>query len=348
MRKYIILFLAILSCQISAIATDITLYTPNGHSVYAFTRSEEFTYQERLDMDAYWTSSYPNAEKKEMSTSTYNCHSYAWNYVEGGPICWLNQFPDLHWYWDDESYVETDETYAEKIFYYSEDHSAIQSEDSGWFISKWGSAPLMKHLPGDCPYDAQNLRYYAKYPVISGEDMIGGTEELEYSVSCIPKNTTVKWNYPSALLDSISATETSIVLKPKTYNTIGNATITANFKNTNNVVTHSAAKRIGVGGPCTDNVSIIVRRDMTNQIVYPSGVGLRPNAYYTATLSGATGYSQIEWIGDSNITIDLYTDTQLKFHTGSIPTTQLSVYGTSNRYGIRRNLIGVTLYGGID
>jgi hypothetical protein len=59
---------------------------------------------------------------------TYNCHSFAWNLMEGGSLCWLDQLPDLHKYWDDGSYIETTESSAKKIFYYNGDHSAVKSQ----------------------------------------------------------------------------------------------------------------------------------------------------------------------------------------------------------------------------
>ncbi|GHV08098.1 hypothetical protein FACS1894160_1810 [Bacteroidia bacterium] len=116
---------------------------------------------------AYYTAEcaleFPNAEILAPASTTYNCHSYAWNITEGGPICWLNQYPDLHLYWDDNSYEQTIEANAKKIFYYAGDHSAVKSTThSGKYESKWGSYPLVRHSPeyGPSIYNMQYRKYY--------------------------------------------------------------------------------------------------------------------------------------------------------------------------------------------
>jgi len=67
----------------------------------------------------YWTNwclnKYQTAELLAPMTGTYNCHSYAWNMVEGGPLCWINDICQVRKYWLDGSYEETTKAYAEKI-----------------------------------------------------------------------------------------------------------------------------------------------------------------------------------------------------------------------------------------
>lgn len=348
MKKILITLTACIFCSEILSAAPVILYTPNHHAVSAFTNTDELDQPEKDQLRTYYTNLYPNAVFISEATLNYNCHSYAWNMSEGGPTCWLNASPDLHWYWDDESYVETTDAYAEKVIYVMGDHSATLYVNTGMYLSKWSYGPLMLHRLNDCPYNTSfGYMYYAKYPKISGASMIGGSERLTFSVNCIPKNTTLVWNYPTSLLDVVTSANNTIGLKPKTTSTVGEALITANFMEAG-VVKYSASKRIGIGGPAVSGISISVRRDATGQIAYPSGVGLRPNAYYTATITGAEEVDLLEWVGDSNITIDSYSGNQMRFHTRSIPTTQLSVYGTVQRYGIRRFLIGVTIPGGVD
>ena len=88
------------------------------------------------------------------ASKKYNCHSYTWNLSEGGTEkVWMNQYdsfnnPNISKYWTDNSYIETTENEAEKIFYYNGDHSAIKSQTvAGKYESKWGVAPLMRHDP---------------------------------------------------------------------------------------------------------------------------------------------------------------------------------------------------------
>jgi hypothetical protein len=115
---------------------------------------------------------YPEAEILANASATYNCHSYAWNMTEegGGTICWLNQDPDLHLYWDDGSYEETTEANAVKFFYYTGDHSAVKSTShAGKYESKWGSFPLVRHSPtyGPEDYNMQYRKYYRRSTCIS-------------------------------------------------------------------------------------------------------------------------------------------------------------------------------------
>jgi hypothetical protein len=129
-------------------AQTVYLYTPNGSQVYAFKNSEMSSYDIAY-CNADCAATYPNAEILATATATYNCHSYAWNITEGGTaVCWLNQYPDLHLYWDDGSYEQTTEADAVKVFYYNGDHSAVKSTThAGKYESKWGAYPLVRHSP---------------------------------------------------------------------------------------------------------------------------------------------------------------------------------------------------------
>ena len=86
-----------------------------------------------------------DAQKKGPATSHYNCHSYAWNVVEGGSSSdkWLDQLVDgnsnLSKYWTNDAYTSTQ--YAadhEKVFYGADDHSAVTTATTGKVWSKWG------------------------------------------------------------------------------------------------------------------------------------------------------------------------------------------------------------------
>ena len=138
MKTKFILFLTLFLCGLLCQSQTVWLYTSYGSQVYAFSNPEgnDIEY-----LNSVAKNGYPKATFLETATYTYNCHSYAWNMKEGGPICWLNQYPDLHWYWDDLSYdlLQSDAN-ATKIFYYSGDHSAVKSSVSGMYESKWGQA----------------------------------------------------------------------------------------------------------------------------------------------------------------------------------------------------------------
>lgn len=144
------------------------VFTYGGYPIEVIIRTE-------MSSDAinyynnHYTQLFPNATLIGNTSATYNCHSYAWNMVHGGPTCWLNQFKstgvkNLAYYWEKNDFEETTENYATTVFYYNSDHSAIiKASDRTKYISKWGAMPLMEHAPGYGPYeDMVNRRYYKK------------------------------------------------------------------------------------------------------------------------------------------------------------------------------------------
>jgi hypothetical protein len=119
-----------------------------------------------LEYDSLYSA---DTELLDVATNTYNCHSYAWNMVEGGPVCWLEFNWNQNNYWHDGSYVATDmENDADKIYYaayHYGDHSAVKSlTHPGKYESKWGSGPLVRHDPGYGPeeYYIGAPNYYRK------------------------------------------------------------------------------------------------------------------------------------------------------------------------------------------
>ena len=178
----------------------VYLYTPNGSKVSAFLLEELYPYEIEYYNQEY-SILYPHAELLADASLTYNCHSYAWNMVEGGATCWLNQRPDLHLYWDDGSYMQTTEDSVMKIFYYDGDHSAIKSiTHPGKYESKWGAMPLFRHSPeyGPASYNMQYRNYYygcyTRY--VNNQTYNSGTHTIlgcmiEISNTTIHPNTTV-------------------------------------------------------------------------------------------------------------------------------------------------------------
>ncbi|MEZ5104539.1 MAG: T9SS type A sorting domain-containing protein [Draconibacterium sp.] len=168
---------------------NVTLKTPKGTNVdaldYIYLYGEDYDQPEWEYQDNYWlTVSMVDSSQVTLlahSSLAYNCHSYAWNVSEGGGTLWindldayLNDIDNVNRYWDDGSYVETTEANHRKVFYHPEtvfDHSAVTTEQSGWFISKWTNGPLVRHEYDNCPYwnSAVDLTYYKlNAPFISG------------------------------------------------------------------------------------------------------------------------------------------------------------------------------------
>jgi len=222
--KFIIVFF--LSLVSLCNAQTVYLYTPNGSQVYAFKNPEMSSYDIAYYTEQY-ASLYPNAEILANASSTYNCHSYAWNLTEGGTtICWLNQSPDLHLYWDDGSYEQVTEANAVKIFYYNGDHSAVKSiTHAGKYESKWGSMPLMRHSPeyGPAIYNMQYRRYYGQCSLVIQNQTITSNRNILSCGTIEIKNTTIS----SGATVNIHAQE-SVTLKPGSHAVAGsNVRITA-------------------------------------------------------------------------------------------------------------------------
>lgn len=103
-------------------------------------------------------------------------------------------------YWTDGSYVQTNQSdpKATKVSYASDDHSAIISTPSAYFISKWGALCLMKHTAADCPYNSSNLKYYKLSMEMSGDEIVAlpnntSTVSRQYTLSNVPAGATVQW-----------------------------------------------------------------------------------------------------------------------------------------------------------
>ncbi len=102
------------------------------------------------------------------ATKSYNCHSYALNVSEGGPLGWMGsgELPDEEEkYINDGSWIqEENEANAEKIFYSPQvGHSANATTVEDVYISKWDHKPLMKH-PRTCnPYAGEIVRYFSRW-----------------------------------------------------------------------------------------------------------------------------------------------------------------------------------------
>ncbi|MCX6328356.1 MAG: hypothetical protein NTZ85_02420, partial [Bacteroidia bacterium] len=189
--KLLISFLGFIILGLNQLAAQppmITLTTPRGTNFTAYQTPEIFSYQDKIDWGNVFRIAYPNATEQgtATTTNTYNCHSYAWNMTEGGPICWIgyNSQTEEDIYWTDQSYIETTEPYASKISYYADDHSAIQTSTQGMYISKWGNKVLMLHARdyGPASYQMSYRKYYRLHPnIIGSATALCETQERTFS-----------------------------------------------------------------------------------------------------------------------------------------------------------------------
>jgi hypothetical protein len=155
----------------SQIIGSITVYTRNGKPVAGLIINE-MTAAEISGSNSYWISRYPNARLIGNSSATYNCHSYAWNMIDGGPTCWINRsepvtadpsnYSNIANYWTNDYFYSTaSQAVSQRVHYYDSDHSAILETYIvvPKYRSKWGSGPLMEHAISDCPYPGGRAYY---------------------------------------------------------------------------------------------------------------------------------------------------------------------------------------------
>lgn len=125
---------------------------------------QELSTTEITNITSTFANYYPDAEVIRPASATYNCHSYAWFDQSTNNHYWLNSHTvnnsfQLQRYWTDDYYYLTTEANAERVFYASDDHSAIPLSTI-LYRSKWGAGPLMEHAPTYCPYISTNRQYY--------------------------------------------------------------------------------------------------------------------------------------------------------------------------------------------
>lgn len=140
-----------------------TTTTPKGSTVDLVIHPEDISeYMKGIYLEEVMED-YPFAIVLSEVTNSYNCHSFAFNTSEGGPLGYVPN-DEVHEYWDDDSYIETTMTAGAKVYYPSNEHSAIVYTEPGKFISKWSYLPLMIHTPELSPYKTiSDLKYYAHY-----------------------------------------------------------------------------------------------------------------------------------------------------------------------------------------
>ena len=169
--KQLFLFLFFGIVVVRGYSQGVTRYTPTGISVYAIDYDEIYSAEAIAAATAQWQDSIINAGWNATivgpCSSIYNCHGYAWHMSDGGDTIWLPNDSDVSKYFNgvdgqNATYKEVDSpSKYRKVYYNGASHSAIVDPDNPTrVISKWGSGPLVSHLPGDSPFDDYTLEYY--------------------------------------------------------------------------------------------------------------------------------------------------------------------------------------------
>jgi hypothetical protein len=142
MKKLGIITLILLLYNFAISQTQSNLSTPKGSTVTAYITSE-ISPNERQYWDDYWRKTgrtYLQYFNDGYSSSgRFNCHGYAWNMSESGPVRWIGYYvaTDENIYMTDGSYIQVcDEIYPGKVSWVNGDHSAITTTTPGRWISK--------------------------------------------------------------------------------------------------------------------------------------------------------------------------------------------------------------------
>jgi len=279
--------------------------------------SDPLTQAERNAIISWENTNYPNATRIANPNGMYNCHSYAWHEQSTYNNKWMNdikvygdgsyQGPNVHYYWTDGSYSETDNTYNEyKITYkYTDGLNHERVQHSGFWTnnkvqSKWGNGSIMKHNEGDCPYTAQDHVFYKLAPPpkpgsISGPSTHCVNNTETYSVSAVPSAESYQWNItsPGSIVGSGSN---------RTVNITSSSTGTSYLK-------VRAANGAGYGpwsDPRTINFISCSPPPTPGTIYYgyPPWIGHCVDAteeYWISSVSGATSYV---WEASGSLSID--------------------------------------------
>jgi hypothetical protein len=200
-----------------------------GSPVVTFLTCES-SLQTRQGFDATYAQSYPNATQLITydgfsSTRKFNCHGYAWLRVEQGIDRWIGtgrldlgdiEDPEMI-YMTDGSYTQvSQETYPGKVFWGSNDHSAVTTNQTGVFISKWNEYPLMQHAWNYSPYGTNNLKYYKRTPPsISGPSCFNTS--ATFTINNLPSGATITTSVSYGLTATRSGDTISVL------NSTGNA-----------------------------------------------------------------------------------------------------------------------------
>jgi hypothetical protein len=177
--KFIISVLMLFMGLIVMGQTSSTVQTPWGTSVDVSTPENDMTPYQRNQWDInhspyedsgayfhptlYGDVNYP----WPSSTSTFNCHGYAWHMSWLGEV---NEF-DSTWnmtdteaenYFDDPSYKECTKAEAEIWWINNGTHSALATSITDELKSKWGTGPLATHDKDNQPYTISSVTYYKR------------------------------------------------------------------------------------------------------------------------------------------------------------------------------------------
>lgn len=289
----LLLSIICLNCLVSTAQQYISLRTPNNSQIEGILYNELSDY-EKQQISAQIRNQYPNAQIVDDPSNLYNCHSYAWNIIEGGSKCWINHAKkdgsaNLSLYWQDNSYEQTTGSLYAKIHYYRGDHSAVSSSVTGKYESKWGSGPLMRHSPADVPsiYQASYRNYYLRKIAL----LPGSTYQFKH-----PNRQTATWSASGLGTNMSIQSSTGVLIN---HNPQFTGTITVSGSNSGG--TYTVAVPIQgeyIQGYYTiDGVQQSFKNYYPPYPVYP--IGLNINKSFSITITPPANVTSVNWVLES-------------------------------------------------
>ena len=291
--------------------TRYYIQTPRGSDVPDTYQTTEMSESDRAGWDNYFATNYPNATQIKLpgeaysSTRTFNCHGYAWRYVDYSQRLWIgySQAGSEEIFWNDGSYDQVSEAVSTKISY-TGDHSAIPSGTANYYYSKWNRFPLMYHqkdyTPGygtanqffrrsvDVPQDQSTIAS-ALSAAVSGQTVnVTGTQSLTGNVS-VPSGVTLSINSSATINPSgYSITTSGGTLTVQSGATINGCALLTGGTYNGIYSTMQAALSAASSG---QNVGVNNAQTVSSSLTVPSGVALSLNSGVAVTFSSGTRIS---------------------------------------------------------
>lgn len=273
-----------------------------------------------------------DAQWKGPATSNYNCHSYAWNVVEGGSSSdkWLNQLvdgnPNLSKYWTNDAYTSTQYVADhEKVFYGAGDHSAVTTATTGKVWSKWGWWGLYEHSTAQCPFSSSSLTYYTlKSPSISNSSgVICNSTQRTLNNGYTASNWSYDWN-AAGYLNQVSGDFTpNYTVSGTSGNGYGYVYLTVTSPSG---LTASTQKNIGVNMPLSEDLSYSLYTTGGILVSY-----MCANTHYHIYLNNNSGcsLSNYTWSVPAAWSINYTSANMISVYTNSLPGGMVEVNATT-------------------
>jgi hypothetical protein len=297
-----------------------TIYTPNGCLVSDTDYTPEiYDSEEKTYWNQYYQELFPQNTLVGSTTSTYNCHAYAWHMTEGGSAVWMGLYTNpTSVYWTDGSYSPASTATAAglKVSYASDNHSAVTTGVSGEFISKWGNKVLMRHMYYNCPYTYSTLNYYKKNQLsITGRYAQNSTwhtlNTVNFVAAAVP--ITLNVDYPGVSQFTWQLTSGGSDVTWAVQSTDGkvvNLTIYTSPQASLRATAHSSCKTVSTEFYFNTTSSYTVRYDQARGLIdiifnEPNASARKTRATYQLTIVDVNGTIAKQLSFSDNITVDI-------------------------------------------